>query len=212
MGQHNFFWDWFLRNSDRIEAYHSSGNEDANSLSKDESDSDLLDEIVEQLHYYNDKLYFEVSTTNSVNEFIITAEGDVEQFSSVSELVSRAPKMKNWEFKAFKAGVGFGFYTEYAGVDYNPDELWFLPLSSKSSDSNLGLRIGIPNFSDADHEYSEEAMWVILETALGELECAENIRYVEVGSLPQAPDEMGYIELVELKEFIDWYKENASQI
>lgn len=203
MGQHNIFWEWFEANVDRIEA-HQSASEDQ-SASKD---SGVLEEILEQLHYYNDKLYFELSS-GPEKEFILTAEGDVDQFVSVNELITRAPDIKSWKFTAFKSGVGFGFSTQYAGVDYDPDELWFLPLSSMSGPDNLALRIGIPNFSEEDPEISEQAMWLILETALGELECAKSIHHVEVGSLPHEPDEMGYIELVELEEFIHWYRDNA---
>ncbi|MDH5325552.1 MAG: hypothetical protein OEZ68_02740 [Gammaproteobacteria bacterium] len=194
MAQHNFFWSWFQDNLGRIESRH-------------ETDRDgIMGEILEQLHRYNDKLFFEISESGPQSELIITAEGDVEQFTSVIELVERAPKLPHWNFIAFKTGIGFGFYTRFGGVHYDPDEMWFLPISHTSDD--LGLRIGIPNFEDVNADVSEEAMWMILETALGELECANNIGYVEVGSLPQEPDEMGYIELVDLKEFIEWYNDH----
>lgn len=208
VGQHNIFWDWFLENIDRIETYQSGEFREDNKDGSISKQDQLLDDLIKELHYYNDNLYFEISTQESINEFIVTADGDVEQFFSVHELVSRAPTLSNWKFTAFKAGVGFGFYTQHEGVKYDPGELWFLPIRSKSTSDNLALRIGIPNFSDIKHEYSEEAMWIILETALGELECAKSIQYVEVGSLPHKPDEKGYIELPDLKDFIDWYKEN----
>ena len=200
MGQHIFFWNWFVANRKRIESHDAREHES------------VMQEILQQLHVYNDRLFFEISDQESAKEFIITAEGDLKQFTSVNELVERSPRLRNWKFTAFKAGVGFSFYTEIAGKEYDPDELWFLPLSSKSSGENLGLRIGIPDFNDQDSSISEEAMWLILETALGELECAKNIRYVEVACLPTAPSEMGYIELVDLKEFIDWYKENSDTL
>ena len=196
MAQHNIFWDWFERNIRLIESHGADKRNDT-----------ILDQIITQLHYYNDKLFFELSIGDT-NELIVTAEGDVEQFASVMQLVQRASHISNWIFTAFRTGHGFGFRTRYEGVEYDPTQMWFLPLSSKSDTDTLALRVGIPGFNHVIHEYSEDAIWVILTTALGELECAQNIRYVEVGVLPHKPDERGYIELVELKEFIDWYKAN----
>lgn len=128
MASEKDFWSWFSKNQLDIEKYESG-------------DEKLLDEIMLELHKYNKNLYFEFSTHEKINEFIITAEGEIQQFDSAFNLVNSAPKFENWKIMALKPAMGFDFITTYEGIDYNPDDLWFLPLSSNANPNILGLRV-----------------------------------------------------------------------
>ncbi len=193
MGEQLNFWSWFSNNIETIESFQP-GNEA------------LLDEIMENLHQYNDKLYFEISTNEKVKELVITAKGDSSQFDSVKRLVASAPELKNWKIIAFRPPLGFGFTNEYEGVEYNPADLWFLPLVSKSNPELFGLRIGIPDFDPKKHEHSVDAIWILLNTGLGELKTTEEIHHVETAQLPKSTTEQGYIKFNEIDHFIEWRK------
>lgn len=196
MASENDFWEWFSHNQQAIESYES-GNET------------LLDDILIALHKYNDALYFEFSTQNEVNEFIISAGGDSEQFDSVFTLVGAAPKLKNWAFIALKPAMGFDFISTYEGVDYDPDKIWFLPLVSHSSPDKLGLRVGIPHYNSETHEHSVSAIWIVLDAGLGEFKSSQKIDYIETVELPSNPEELGYIEFNEIGDYLDWLEKKT---
>lgn len=187
------FWTWFLKNQTAIESFKGS-------------DDIILDQLLEQLHQYNEHLFFELSTNFEEKELVITAEGDSEQFDSVRNLIAKAPNVKNWKFTAFRPPLGFDFKTEYDGVEYDPQQLWFLPLDNKANPSAIGIRIGIPNFDEKVHIHSKAAAWIVLDTGLGELAAAQDIQYMDTGALPADPEQAGYIELSELPQYIIWKK------
>ena len=196
MAGDNKFWVWFSENHEAIESYKSG-------------DEKLLDEITEELHKYNENLYFEFSTHDEINEFIITAEGDSEHFDSVFTLIDSAPNIKGWKFIALKPAMGFEFITSYEGVDYNSDDLWFLPLSGKSNPKVLGLRVGIPNYDKKIHENSVSAIWILLDSGLGELKTTQEVHHVETTALPKNPEESGYIKVKEMEDYLEWRKKNT---
>lgn len=187
------FWKWFLKHQSKIEAFKNANDP-------------ILDQLLEQLHKYNEHLFLELSTNFEEKELVITAEGDSEQFESVRDLMAKAPKLKNWKFTAFRPPLGFGFQTKYEGVEYDPEKLWFLPLENESNPSAVGIKIGIPSFDEKIHVHSKAAAWVILDTALGELVSAQEIQYMETGALPSDPEKEGYIELPELPKYLTWKK------
>ncbi len=187
------FWKWFLQNQSKIEALKNA-------------DDPILAHLLEQLHKYNEHLFLELSTNAEEKELVITAEGDSEHFESVRNLIATAPKLKNWKFTAFRPPLGFALQTKYEGVEYDPAKLWFLPLENESNPSAVGIKIGIPSFDEKVHEHSTAAAWIILDTALGELVSALEIQYMETGALPADPAKEGYIELVELPDYLAWKK------
>lgn len=96
--------------------------------------------------------------------------------------------------------------TNYRGVDYDPKTMWFLPMDGKGNPPSLGLRVGIPNFSEQNITKAKFSVLIILDTGLGERSAAEDISYVEVVALPSNPADDGYIELVELPKYLRWRK------
>ena len=86
------FWKWF--------AVHQTSY-----LHLDEKEHDeveyLLNELLQQLHVYCDKLVFQIGGSEpEVKELIISAEGNAEYFGIVEELVFMAPKLQHWRFIA----------------------------------------------------------------------------------------------------------------
>ena len=193
------FWEWFKINNSRYFYL--------NQIVSSEEKANLLDDFLEQLHEYCDKLYFEIGGfPNEPQELIISAEGDKDYFHKVEELISKAPKINDWQIIAFKPPMGADFITEYEDIKLNPQKIWFLPLDNKNNPTELGLKLYLPNYIPKKEKTFFEGCYQVLDTILGEKSFALDINHVELDKLPMNPEKKGLIELPELPKYIAWRK------
>lgn len=192
------FWTWFSQNADRFRSVEVPEKED------------LLDEIQAALHRFHPELFFEVGgAPEGPRELVITAEGKVPLFPVVEQLVSAAPVVPGWQIVAFKQPGGFKFVLDYSGFELNPASCWFLPLVAKSAPEVLGVRVACPAYSAEREQAVLAAVYVLLDSGLGEVASARDIRHVEVGPLPDEPASEGYIALRELPEYLVWRRNHG---
>ncbi|HEY3360175.1 MAG TPA: hypothetical protein VGQ83_43390 [Polyangia bacterium] len=110
--------------------------------------------------------------------------------------------MAGWTVTAHKPASGFAFETEYEGLTLKPAELWVLPPTAGERGEYFGLRVGVPGLNRDDEARTLAALWIVLDTGLGEKRCAESIAHLEVEPLPKQPAQRGHIELVELSDYL----------
>lgn len=188
------FWNWFRAN-------------DANLRAMPDADHPFWDVALEQLQLVNPDLWFEMSNEiRGRREFVISAESNRALFPLVDAMVAAAPSMSAWRIVALKPALGFDFKHNYEDVEYDPHTMWFWPLESSSHPEDLGLRIAIPWDRDLEERAARFAVFMILESGLGEREFASTVQYIEVVELPDDPAKDGYIELPELPDYIAWKK------
>jgi len=187
------FWTWFSVAVPRLQRF------------KHGRDEALLDELQDHLQSYSSGLWFEIGGhPDGPMELVISAEGDTDYFDDVKALVASAPSIDGWTFVAFKPAQGFGFTTEYEGITVDPAKSWFLPMHSTNDPSELGLRVAVPGFNAEEAKSYRAAVYIVIETGLGELRAWEAIKHVEVTEVPASPESEGYIELHELERYLDW--------
>ena len=176
--------------------------------SLDSTDHPLWDEVVERLKTIHDSLWFEISNENDhgTREFVFTAEGDIDAFPFADHLISTAPTLAGWKFASLKPAMGFEFQTYYEGIDFDPREMWFLPLENDSAPDSLGIQVGVKGYDSKHEREMQNAVMVILDTAIGERSTALDIDHIGVGMLPNDPDGEGYIHLPELPDYIAFWK------
>jgi hypothetical protein len=190
------FWRWFQSN---LTAFSRLEN----------PDEPFWDEALAQLKQVDTGLWFELSRGEDERELVITAEGKSELFPIVDTLVARAPQVAGWRFAALKPAMGFDFVTTYEGVRFDAAEMWFRPLTSPSRPSELGLRIGVPDLNPSIKRQAENAVLIILDTALGERDAATAVNHVEVVPLPDSPEAERYIALPSLQRYLEWRKQRT---
>lgn len=186
------FWHWFQGFSHRLPG--------------GEVPDPLQDELLSELHSYDGRLYFLISTSSFPHELIITAEGDANAFEAAETLVDSAPKFDGWRFVALKPPMGFDSRFRDGPIDLDVSRLWFLPLKSADDPAALAIQIGFPDADFVLRHQSVDAAYTILETAIGERSCTEDIAQVVVDDLPDSPAENGYLELPRLPDFIAFLK------
>jgi hypothetical protein len=192
------FWEWFVKNQNKYLF-----------LNQVESDvkENLLNEFANQLHKFCENLFFQIGGhPDQTQELIITAEGNIEYFDKVEELINAAPKLKDWNFIAFKPPMEFGFKSTYQNITSDSKDLWFLPLQDSSNPKSLGIRIGFPNYESSKEKEFTFIAFLMLDTILGEKSTALDINYLDVDILPDDPDNNGFIHLSELKDYVTWHK------
>lgn len=199
MSKEEIFWNWFRANNSQYYYLNQIVN-----LEKKEK---LLDDFLNKLHEYCDKLFFEIGgVPNEPQELIISAEGDINYFNKVEALVEKAPIINDWQIIAFKPPMGVDFVTDYEGIRLDPKEIWFLPLENENTPQTLGLMMCLPNYDPQKENIILEGCYQLLDTILGEKSLALDIQHVEVNKLPTNPEEKGLIELSELLKYINWRK------
>lgn len=201
MNQINQFWKWFEENEAIFRTVKPNYSES------------LLDVLMEELHKIDDGLYFEIGGYPNEDEIelIVTPEGIKEKGDLVKTVINSAPSIPNWKFTAFKQPSGYEFITNFEGCEFNPKKAWFLPLVSAKKPKALGLRVGIPNFMDENVDRFVSAAYIAIDTFIGEEKSIDRIHYLEVCLLPESPQELGFIEFIELDKYLDWVEEQENR-
>src|SRR5262245_59816545 len=122
-----------------------------------------LDDLLHELHKFDDRLFFLMSTSTSPRELIITVDGNKEAFGRADALVDAAPKLDGWKFISLKPAMGFAFRHTDGPIALDVSQLWFMPLVSRASPSQLGIRIGFPDADFVLANQSVDTAYTILE-------------------------------------------------
>ncbi len=190
------FWKWFSDNQNKFSFI--------NEVEEAERDN-LLDEFITELHQFNENIYFEIGgdVDEDKKELIITAEGVEDYFEEVETLVSAAPEYKDWEVIAFKPPMGKGFITNYAGIEFDPEKIIFIPLENEEQPDAIGINVCYPDFDESDREVLMEGTYLMLDAIIGEKSTTLDINYMEITQTPENIGDLDFIHCSEIEEYID---------
>lgn len=193
------FWNWFSQNSEQLTMLNDLDEGTA---------AILLDDLQHQLEKYCNGLSYEISEpTPSGRTLTFSAEGDIDLFSQVSDLVENAPDFDWWEFVAFKQPKGKDLKVYFDKYKFETKEMYFMPLENEEEPDSVGLRVAIPNpVKDDDDQLV--GVYVTIEALIGEFDCATMIGYLETCPLPKEPFKEGFKKMDDLPEYINWVKEH----
>lgn len=197
MNKVEIFWKWFVENAERMTML--------NDIDEGQQQM-LLDELQHQLDMYCEGLTYEISEqTQKGRTMTISAEGDMDLFEYVVDLVDNAPDVDWWEFEAFKQPKGKGLKVYFDKYKFDTKEMYFMQLENEEEPDILGVRVAIPNpVKDDDDQLV--GVYVTLEALIGEFDCATLVGYLEAVPLPKEPFKEGFKPLDEFPEFVAWFK------
>lgn len=189
------FWDWFKANESSY--YSESGNREV-----------LFSELRTELHAIDEHLTFEFIPIqkNHLKELTISVDGIISSFPAVSALVSRAPRIKNWKFSAFRQRTpGDNLEIDYEGlgikIAYNDIYFRYAEDSAK-----LGLELNIRNYKDS--EDFKNATYVLLDGLIGEYDVGTRISSIDFKKLQESKRDTLF-RIVELRGIVDSLKNKA---
>ena len=197
MNKVEIFWKWFVANSERLTML--------NDIDEGQQHM-LLDELQHNLDAYCEGMTYEIGEqTQKGRTLTFSAEGDMDIFENVVELVDNAPDVDWWEFVAFKQPKGKGLKGYFDKYKFDTKEMYFMQLENEEEPDILGVRVAIPNpVKDDDDQLV--GVYVTLEAMIGEFDCATLIGYLDTVPLPKEPFKEGFKPMDDFPEFVEWFK------
>ncbi len=198
----NLFWNWFSDNNERLTMLGDLDEKEQQSL---------LDELQEQLDAYCEGLTYEMGEpTPSGRTLTFSAEGDMDLFRYVVELVDNAPDLDWWEFVAFKQPKGTDLKVTFDKYRFETKQMYFMQLESEEEPDILGIRVALPN-PVADDDDQLVGVYVTLEAMIGEFDCSTLIGYLDTCAIPPEPFKAGFRPLDDFPEFVEWFKKQREK-
>jgi hypothetical protein len=185
------FWESFRRNADALAGAGSA-------------DNPIYAEVLAKLHAVDHGLFFETCTNVAPRELIVTADGERALFPLARAVVAQAPAIPGWVIHALKPRLGFPEVARWENISVPVADLTFDPLVGTHDE--LGLRVYVPDLTEADAPHALQAVLRALDHGLGEEKFAESVQYTSVALRPDDIMADDPIPLLEVEEFIRWRK------
>ena len=205
----NTFWNWFQDNNQTIKNF-------INETPK--SQKQISHWIKHRLGFYCKELDYMIifpKKQTEKTELIITANGNPEYFTRVTELIKHAPVLKHWKFTAFiqrtvhieKIIDGLDEPYVFQEITIKTSEIKFLPLAYDEKTKKLNIIVYLKNYNiHCDTKTWNQAIYIIMQDLLGEKSLYQNINFVQLACLPTNTEEL--IELYDLQFYIDTINKN----
>ncbi|MFC6876908.1 hypothetical protein ACFQZF_10385 [Flavobacterium myungsuense] len=206
------FWKWFEQNETQIlEAFLNHTNH-----------YEVFNHLNRKLNYVSKRIGFILIGHKSNTErikLIMTAHGYKKLFPKVNALINNAPKSNSFNFQAFiqpetdleKFKKGFDKPYIFRDFELKTSELYFLPLEFNTYQKKMKIVVYMKNFKyHFDNDFIDEAIQIIIQDLIGEVEYKKTISLVQLAQLPQNPKNL--IHLYELQEYIDFLNKINSRV
>ncbi|MDO6808743.1 hypothetical protein Q4603_08980 [Zobellia galactanivorans] len=171
------FWNWF--NSNKAKYEYTLAN--LNSLHQGEID-EAMNVFEEKLHVYNENIWFRMGGEKPY-ELLITAEGNVEQFDAVIDLVNSAHTIENWKIIPFIQARDISkFNYRLDDFELTEKDVFFTYTENLSGENGYYLETMFYVTDDKfiNDDSFKSSIIRIAETALGEYDFAKIIGFIDV--------------------------------
>jgi hypothetical protein len=192
------FWQWFEKNRS---FYEELG---------DDRLGEHLDPIYQGVVAISPGLAVEMSRrdTNGVRDLVISANGDVDLFPVVSEIVEKAPRFNRWSVTAFRPRMPEASVLKVNdGLEFNMKKMFF---AASEDEGELDVFIFVENIKDKDERQVFGFGMIMIDNLLGEYDCATKVRGFAFRDLDDAPEDWPLNPLIELPETVDEFHRRSN--
>ena len=168
------FWIWFSKNEKNI--YEN--------VDKENLREDIYDQISAEISKIDENLVFEIAPIqkDGKREFSISADGILESFPKVETLISKRPKLNNWNFTAFRQRIaGDDLEINYMNYKIGYDDIFY---RFSTENNQLGIELNIRNYDETGD--MQNAIYLLLDSLLGEYDVTKNIDWIEWNKLNES--------------------------
>jgi len=157
------FWNWFSQNAS---AYHSF----------EKNQNELFAKLKAELEKIHPDIVFEFSPifNDGTREFVISADGIKSVFPIVSNLVAKAPELKNWKTVAFRQPHKNITQIKYQNLIVKLDDVFF---RYGKDNGRIELELNIRGYY-ASPEWTA-AIFILLDNVLGEFSATYDISSID---------------------------------
>lgn len=172
------FWNWFEERNEDFRFFREMDQEEIVSL---------FDELTEKLHLYCTSLYFEMRVDEqNQGELVITANCDQEFFDDAEYLITQAPEINKWTFTPLIQADDDGGSIEYGDLELIAEDMWFTAVEDPDLPEKLNVVVHVSDYEYLkENENLDDAVFILLQSLLGEKSFAENINVYIVRDLPE---------------------------
>ena len=180
------FWQWFAANRRPL-------------VADSDPPPELLPQIGARIRTIHPGLSWELELDGSPRKFIVSAQGDVELFPLVREVVDRAPGFTDISIIAFRQPNPGDVAIEIGGQRISAYSLWF---STRLTAAGLELTLAVPGIGGEDSEMLAQAAMVLVDNALGEYFPAMGVAKFCLVPMPPTPETEGLRPYCQIHELI----------
>jgi hypothetical protein len=215
----NTFWNWFQDNNKTIQngIYETPKNQ-----------IHIIYWLSKNLSYYCEELDFIIlfpKNNADKTELIITANGNIEYFGQVINLVDNAPLLRKWKFTAFLQstekinkiinGLDQPYIIQELTLQSNKSK--FLTIDYNPKTNKIGTIIFLKSYNlYCDTKTLKQAIFIILQNIAGESILSQNISLIQlpyssnIKASNKFSDNEELIHLYELENYLDRCNQNSN--
>lgn len=200
-GQIDNFWNWFQSNEKNLRDFQKNPDE-------------YISPIQEQLSKIKEGIAveFEPPKDNKIT-VTISADGDISLFPVVQKIVEKAPKIKGWDFVAFRQRTPQnklkGIVLKVNGYEFSPDTMKFASIIVGDS---LDIIVYTTNVTEDNFNQVAYGGLLLIDNILGEYDCVTKVRNFDFQNLPTTQTELkGLKPLLELSDYVDKFHKRTKK-
>jgi len=192
------FWSWFVKNQKRLRNFQSDPDK-------------YLNELFIEIKKVKTGLAIEFEPPqNGIINMTVSANGNVELFQLVRDIVERAPAVKGWKFIAFRQRMPAIAVKEIklkvGELVLEPAQMKFFPVIENQQ---LNIIIYAKGITEQNYNQVAYACFILLDNILGEYDCTVKVSSFDFHQMPDQIAELNDLKpFLELASYVDsFYKQ-----
>jgi hypothetical protein len=187
------FWTWFSENEKTYRRFQDNPEK-------------YLNELLSKAKKISDGLAIELEPPkDGVINMTISADGAIDLFPIVQQIVEKAPKISDWKFYAFRQRMPVdkvkGMVLKAQNHELNPDKMKFSPIVTGDT---LDIIIYADDITEENYNQVAYGGLMLVDNILGEYDCVTKVRSYDFHNMPPNADKLNDLfPLLELAKYVD---------